>query len=170
MKFLIALLVAVAPIVANAADKRSEGLQALQDPERLVSIGNHARASGDPMLALSFYDRALQVDPGNLPALRAATETALSQNWPQSLGLAERWVSREPRNALAHLAVGSGLLIQNRPTEAMQALSMSEAAGGPKSAIALQCGMALDLLGQPRDAQISYAAALQNAPDDLTVL
>lgn len=167
---IMAIAVLSGPAFAAGKPRDDPAIAALNSPERLVTIGSHARVSGDFMLALSFYERALGIDAGYLPALRAATEVALAVRLPEALAFAERWVSKQPQDGLAHLAVGAALVQQNRPTEAQKAFALAEAAGGPPAAIAVQRGIAFDLLGQSRSAQIAYADALQRAPGDRSIL
>ncbi len=167
---LLLACVAAGPVLAAEKPRRDEAVQALSNPERLVQIGNHGRASGDYMLALSFYERALAIDADFVPALRAATEVALALRLPQAQTYAERWVSKAPRDGLAHLAVGAALVQQNRPAEAMKSIDLAAAAGGPQAAIAVQRGLAFDLLGQSRNAQIAFADALQQAPGDRAIV
>ncbi|MFD0847601.1 SPOR domain-containing protein [Sphingosinicella xenopeptidilytica] len=166
------LLAATAdPSFAQARKEKDDGtVAALNNPARLVTIGDHARNSGDFMLALSFYERALGIDPGFVPALRASTEVALAMRMPQALSYAERWVRATPKDGLAHLAVGAALVQQNRPTEAQKSFALAEAAGGPAAAIAMQRGLAFDLLGQSRNAQIAYADAMQRVPGDRSII
>ncbi|MBW7945256.1 MAG: SPOR domain-containing protein [Sphingomonadaceae bacterium] len=166
------LLAATAdPSLAQARKEKDDAaVAALNNPARLVTIGDHARTSSDFMLALSFYERALGIDPGFVPALRASTEVALAMRMPQALSYAERWVRATPKDGLAHLAVGAALVQQNRPTEAQKSFALSEAAGGPPAAIAMQRGLAFDLLGQSRNAQIAYADAMQRVPGDRSVV
>ncbi|MBL8647048.1 MAG: SPOR domain-containing protein [Sphingosinicella sp.] len=166
------LLAATAdPSLAQARKEKDDGtVAALNNPARLVTIGDHARNSGDFMLALSFYERALGIDPGFVPALRASTEVALAMRMPQALSYAERWVRATPKDGLAHLAVGAALVQQNRPTEAQKSFALAEAAGGPAAAIAMQRGLAFDLLGQSRNAQIAYADAMQRVPGDRSII
>ena len=166
------LLAATAdPSLAQSRKEKDDGaVAALNNPARLVTIGDHARNSGDFMLALSFFERALGIDPGFVPALRASTEVALAMRMPQALSYAERWVRATPKDGLAHLAVGAALVQQNRPTEAQKSFALAEAAGGPPAAIAMQRGLAFDLLGQSRNAQIAYADAMQRVPGDRSIV
>lgn len=166
------LLAATAdPSLAQARKEKDDGaVAALNNPARLVAIGDHGRNSSDFMLALSFYERALGIDPGFVPALRASTEVALAMRMPQALSYAERWVRATPKDGLAHLAVGAALVQQNRPTEAQKSFALAEAAGGPPAAIAMQRGLAFDLLGQSRNAQIAYADAMQRVPGDRSII
>jgi Flp pilus assembly protein TadD len=166
------LLAATAdPSLAQSRKEKEDGaVAALNNPARLVTIGDHARNSGDFMLALSFFERALGIDPGFVPALRASTEVALAMRMPQALSYAERWVRATPKDGLAHLAVGAALVQQNRPTEAQKSFALAEAAGGPPAAIAMQRGLAFDLLGQSRNAQIAYADAMQRVPGDRSIV
>ena len=166
------LLAATAdPSLAQTRKEKDDGaVAALSNPARLVTIGDHGRNSGDFMLALSFYERALGIDPGFVPALRASTEVALAMRMPQALSYAERWVRATPKDGLAHLAVGAALVQQNRPTEAQKSFALAEAAGGPPAAIAMQRGLAFDLLGQSRNAQIAYADAMQRVPGDRSIV
>lgn len=174
MRAVAALLLLAAtadPSLAQARKEKDDGtVAALNNPARLVTIGDHARNSGDFMLALSFYERALGIDPGFVPALRASTEVALAMRMPQALSYAERWVRATPKDGLAHLAVGAALVQQNRPTEAQKSFALAEAAGGPAAAIAMQRGLAFDLLGQSRNAQIAYADAMQRVPGDRSII
>lgn len=174
MRAVAALLLLAAtadPSLAQARKEKDDGtVAALNNPARLVTIGDHARNSGDFMLALSFYERALGIDPGFVPALRASTEVALAMRMPQALSYAERWVRATPKDGLAHLAVGAALVQQNRPTEAQKSFALAEAAGGPPAAIAMQRGLAFDLLGQSRNAQIAYADAMQRVPGDRSII
>ena len=161
----------VQPTFAQDRNRKEDpGIAALNNPARLVTIGDHARTSSDFMLALSFYERALSIDPAFLPALRAATEVSLALRIPQALSYAERWVSKAPKDGLAHLAVGAALVQQNRPTEAQPSFALAAAAGGPPAAIAMQRGLAFDLLGQSRNAQIAYADAMQRVPGDRSIV
>ncbi|MBB4631833.1 SPOR domain-containing protein [Sphingosinicella soli] len=159
------------PSLAQARkEKEDTAVAALSNPARLVTIGDHARASSDFMLALSFYERALGIDPGFVAALRASTEVSLAMRMPQALSYAERWVRATPKDGLAHLAVGAALVQQNRPTEAQKSFALAEAAGGPLAAIAMQRGLAFDLLGQSKNAQIAYADAMQRVPGDRSII
>lgn len=163
--------VLVQPAFAQDRNRKEDpGVAALSNPARLVTIGDHARTSSDFMLALSFYERALSIDPAFVPALRAATEVSLAMRIPQALSYAERWVSKAPKDGLAHLAVGAALVQQNRPTEAQPSFALAAAAGGPPAAIAMQRGLAFDLLGQSRNAQIAYADAMQRVPGDRSIV
>jgi Flp pilus assembly protein TadD len=174
MRCAVALLLLAAtadPSLAQARkEKEDSTVAALNNPARLVTIGDHARTSSDFMLALSFYERALAIDPGFLPALRASSEVALAMRMPQALSYAERWVGATPKDGLAHLAVGAALVQQNRPMEAQKSFALAEAAGGPPAAIAMQRGLAFDLLGQSRNAQIAYADAMQRVPGDRSIV
>lgn len=165
-----AVLALLAPPASAAPRQKEDAAAALNNPVRLVTIGDHARTASDFMLALSFYERALAIDPGFVPALRAATEVALAMRMPQAMHYAERWVSRQPQDGLSHLAFGAALVQQNRPTEAQKAFALAEAAGGPPAAIAVQRGLAYDLLGQSRNAQLAFAGAMQRAPGDRSIL
>ena len=168
---LLLLTVTADPSLAQARKEKDDGaVAALNNPARLVAIGDHGRNSGDFMLALSFYERALGIDPDFVPALRASTEVALAMRMPQALSYAERWVRATPKDGLAHLAVGAALVQQNRPTEAQKSFALAEAAGGPAAAIAMQRGLAFDLLGQSRNAQIAYADAMQRVPGDRSII
>lgn len=168
---LLLLATMTEPSLAQARKEKDDGaVAALNNPARLVAIGDHGRNSGDFMLALSFYERALGIDPGFVPALRASTEVALAMRMPQALSYAERWVRATPKDGLAHLAVGAALVQQNRPTEAQKSFALAEAAGGPPAAIAMQRGLAFDLLGQSRNAQIAYADAMQRVPGDRSII
>ncbi len=161
-RILIGLAIAAAlPVAVCAKDKpKTDGAAALRDPDRLVSIGQRAEARGQAPAALSFYEQALAIDPRHVAASRAAAELALRHDLQNSVEIARRWTTLAPKDAAAQLLLADACLRRGLLTEAGDALTVAAANGAPASEIGARKGLALDLAGDSKAAQLEYARAL----------
>lgn len=145
----------------------SKDVQALRDPTRLVALGQRLEGQGKLEEAMAFYERALQFDPRHVGALQAAGNNALKRgDGAEAFGYIAPWAATHPNNPQAQLALGSSLVMRQQPTEALAVLKRARALGAPAAAVAVQQGIALDLQGDQRKAQLAYAEALQASPGD----
>lgn len=145
------------------------GVSALRDPARLVEMGREAEAR-DPRQAATFYDLALSADGTNIPALSAAGGLALRRgDGPAAFAYYTALTRIAPGNAGAHFGLGAALILRLQPAEALGALAMAERLGAPISRIGSQRGLAYDLLGEFRSAQVAYAGALAAEPTNLEI-
>ena len=172
------LLAAVAvlllmPEPADAARQRVRAkpagaeILALKDPARLVGLGNAMAERGSFANAFSFYNRALELDPRHAPALAAAGDLALQKgDGPLAFGYFAAWAAQDPNSPDAFLGMGVSLNLRLLPDEALPVLQRAMVLGAPAGGVAEQWGVALDLLGRQRDAQIAYGEALQALPND----
>lgn len=172
---LMAALAAMAllAVPAEAARKRVRAkpagaeVMALKDPARLVGLGNAMVERGSFANAFGFFNRALELDPRYAPALSAAGDLALRQgDGPLAFGYFAAWASQDPNSADAFLGMGISLNLRQQPDEALPVLQRAMALGAARGGVAEQWGVALDLLGRQRDAQIAYGEALQTLPND----
>jgi Flp pilus assembly protein TadD len=168
MTRLALLLVLVALLVQPAdARRRATGAAALRDPVRLVEMGRKLEAQGDLANAANFYERALNIDARSALALEAAGDNALRRgDGAAAFGYFAGWASQNQNNARAMFGLGTSLILRQQPDEALPVLARALDLGAPRGAVAAQKGLALDLLGQQRDAQIAYAEALAADPAD----
>jgi tetratricopeptide (TPR) repeat protein len=138
--------------------------QATTSADSLVRIGDRMRATGDVAAALGFYQRALEIDPNNVSALRAAGQmladggaaAASDSYWQQLLTLT-------PTDPMALLGRARALNAQMRPEEALRQLDALKPADAKTSAALAERGLALDLSGDPQAAQMAYGDALTAA-------
>lgn len=142
-------------------------VMALKDPARLVGLGQAMEERGSFANAYGFYNRALEIDPRFAPALQHGGNLALQQgDGALAFGYFAAWASQAPDSAGAFLGMGMSLNLRQQPGEALPVLQRALMLGAARGVVAAQWGIALDLLGRPRDAQIAYGEALQALPDD----
>lgn len=139
----------------------------MKDPAKLVQLGQTMQARGSMANAFSFYNRALELDPRYAPALQAGGDLALQQgDGALAFGYFAAWASQDPKSAEAFLGMGTSLNLRQQPGEALPVLERAQALGADPAVVAARWGVALDLLGRQRDAQIAYGESLQVSPDN----
>lgn len=161
-----ALLFSFALLSLPAAAQPAEPSQAAAatNADSLVRIGDRMRATGDIPGALGFYQRALEVDPKNISALRAAGQlladtgaAAASEQYFQQL------LAITPSDPVALLGRARALNARLRPEEALRQLDALKGADATSAAALSERGLALDLSGDPQAAQMVYGDALTAA-------
>lgn len=156
-----ALLLSAAPTLAQTR------IATVRDPARLVAMGERMERNGDPLAATVFYERALDLAPSNVGALRAAGENALKRgDAAAAMAHFSALANAEPRNAQALIGLGSALVLNHKPQDALATLQRATDLGGDKGQIAAQRGLAYDLAGEARNAQLAFAEALSVNPQD----
>ncbi len=119
---------------------------------------------------LATQMRALAADPQNLAALIRAGELALRlEDNSAAAGFFARAERIDPRNARIKAGLGSLLVGEERPGEALRRFAEAEALGADGRAFAADRGLAYDLIGEQDRAQREYRAALRAASSDETV-
>lgn len=164
---LVAILLFTAP-VAFAQQRAASGLSALRDPTKLVAMGKQLEERGDLVQAMTFYDHALTVDPRNPAALAAAGENSLRRNDGQlAFDFYSKLAASDPKSATAQLGLGASLVMRQQPLQGLAALRRAAELGAPVAKVAAQRGLAYDLSGDSRSAQIAYAEALAFEPNNI---
>jgi tetratricopeptide (TPR) repeat protein len=163
---LLAALIA-GPVLAQGRPKP----QPIDDPARLVRMGETLATRGQTDQALAMFDRALARDPRNIAALRAAGAAALARgDGIRAFGYFAAWATQVRDDPQALLGMGAALVLRQEPQEALAVLARALDMKAPLAAVARWEGIALDLLGRPQDAQLAYSHALGSAPDDADII
>lgn len=119
---------------------------------------------------LAAQMRQLAANPQDLTALIRAGELALRLDDPTAAaGFFARAERIDPRNAQIKAGLGSLLVGEERPGEALRRFAEAEALGADARGFAADRGLAYDLIGEQDRAQRDYRAALRNGPNDETV-
>ena len=119
---------------------------------------------------LAVQMRQLAADPQNLAALIRAGELALRlDDNSAAAGFFARAERIDPRNARIKAGMGSLLVGEERPGEALRRFSEAEALGVDPRAFAADRGLAYDLIGEQDRAQREYRAALRAGTSDETI-
>jgi len=118
-----------------------------------------------PSAALVRHIHTLTSDPKDFGALIGAGKASLDIGDPQAAaGFFARADEVSPRSPLPQAGMGSVSVANGEAGAAMAYFSRALQLGAPLSTIACDRGLAYDLLGQQRQAQADYRAAL-NGPD-----
>jgi tetratricopeptide (TPR) repeat protein len=115
----LSVVVGVSPPVAAAAgDPPAQGIEARSQLGGYLA-GRLAGKKLDVAAAASFYEKALQQDPGSAMLIDSALQMEASQgNWPRAEALARDLISIEPTNRVAHVLLGIAAFKAGRYAEA----------------------------------------------------
>lgn len=119
---------------------------------------------------LAAQMRQLAANPQDLTALIRAGELALRLDDPTAAaGFFARAERIDPRNARIKAGLGSLLVGEERPGEALRRFAEAESLGADARGFAADRGLAYDLIGEQDRAQRDYRTALRNGSNDETV-
>lgn len=137
-----------------------------QRPEMLVRLGDDMRRSGDAAGAVNLYRAASQSAPHDPVVLERMGEAFLAINDATRAEQAFRGaLALDPGDAAGQRGLALALLAQGRAAEALPILQ-AQARNSTDPALLRADGTALDMVGQPGDAQAVYRRGLQASPID----
>jgi Flp pilus assembly protein TadD len=160
----------------DTAGRQAQGtLPADVTTATVMTLAERMRANGDYNSAVTFYRRAIMLDPFNLKAYLGLGDTLLAAGYPNEASEAFRsYLSQSPKDkaindAPAYRGLGMALVALGRPQEAVEILTKSIALEpSPRAFSAL--GIAEDMIGDTAAAEGAYKRGLVLAPDDLDLL
>ncbi|WP_066046245.1 SPOR domain-containing protein [Blastomonas sp. CCH8-A3] len=160
-----ALLGAVASVSLTSAQAQEEGPDA---PETGYSSLDVAQPRGTRELQNALQRLALY--PGDIDALIDAGNAALLLQDPQAaIGFFARADEMSPGNGRVKAGLGSALLLNENPYEALRLFDEAKRLGVPETVYAADRGLAYDLVGNSNAAQDDYELALRRGADDETI-
>ena len=123
--------------------------------------------SNDPADRLSANLKLLSQNPKNVSALTDAGRSAIAVgDYAAALSFLARAEELAPSNGRVKAAIGSALVMVERPADALRLFAEAAALGAPESEMVGDRGLAHDLLGDNRRAQRDYQIALRIKADD----
>ncbi|QIK96587.1 hypothetical protein G7076_09200 [Sphingomonas sp. HDW15A] len=126
-----------------------------------------ASAITDPNAALADSMRTLAKEPKNMTALIAAGRASLDLgDYQAAAGFFGRAEESYPQSPMPKIGMGATMTMSGDPAGALTHFSRAAALGAPPSMLALDRGMAYDLLGQQAQAQAQYRMALAGVQAD----
>ncbi|WP_162888022.1 SPOR domain-containing protein [Sphingomonas mesophila] len=126
-----------------------------------------ATTISDPNAALAASMRTLAREPRNMDALIAAGRASLELGDLQAAaGFFGRAEEAYPRSPMPKIGMGAAMTMSGQPSSALTYFARAAALGAPPSMLALDRGMAYDLLGQQPQAQIEYRLAMVGVAAD----
>ncbi len=136
----------------------------------VLGIAESLRATGDFASAISFYRRAIVLDPNQVRPYIGLGETLLATGHANEAAESFRAaLAMAPTNADAMRGLGLTLVALDKPTEAVEMLNRSIKAG-PSARAYSALGIADNLLGNAAAANEAFKQGLVLAPDDLDLL
>lgn len=140
-----------------------------EQPTASVNVANAALVGGSPRVALQVAQNVLSKSPDDVPALlvRGDALTQLGSN--QDAADAYQHALRiDPKSVRAKLGVAR-LSLSSDPNQAAKLFREVLTAESSNATALTDLGIALDLLGQHREAQSYYQRVLKDAPDNAAV-
>ncbi len=109
----------------------------------------------------------LSANPNDVGAMIAAGNAALHlDDLDAAKGFFSRAVEQSPGNPQAKMGLAAVMLRTEHPIEALQYFGEAERAGATLGEVHAERGLAYDLVGMNKEAQLNYRAALAIKPDD----
>ena len=120
-----------------------------------------APSAYDPGTSLAGSLRTLSTDPRNFAALIAAGRASLDMGDTQAAaGFYGRAEEASPQSPVPKIGIGAAMTAMGDAKGAMTFFDRASSLGAPQSLLALDRGLAFDLLGQQSKAQSDYRAAM----------
>jgi tetratricopeptide (TPR) repeat protein len=142
------------------------GIVALVQPAPL-SAQSYARASESPSDSLGRHMRVLATSPRDFTALIGAGRAALALGDSQAAaGFFGRAEEVWPASPLPQIGIGASLVQEGDAAAALAYFTAAAQRGAAASQIAVERGLAYDLLGNHAQAQADYRLALAGADGD----
>jgi tetratricopeptide (TPR) repeat protein len=114
--------------------------------------------------SLASFERALEIDPQSLPALKGATEVAYRAKSPKAAALIDRVLKREPESATAHAMAGVLAVEAGRCAIAIDHFQRSGAALDANVAALTEYAGCLLRLDRPQEAVPVLEQAVRVSP------
>lgn len=126
-----------------------------------------APPTNDPADRLAANLVILSQNPRDVRALTEAGLSAIAVgDGDAALSFLARAEEISPGNGKIKAAIGSALLLKQKPTDALRLFGEAVSLGYPEQSVARDRGLAFDLRGDSKRAQRDYALALRGGPDD----
>lgn len=123
--------------------------------------------NNDPADRLAANLKLLSQNPKDVGALTDAGRSAIAiGDYAAALSFLARAEEFAPNNGRVKAAIGSALVMMERPADALRLFAEATAFGAPELEVASDRGLAHDLLGENRRAQRDYQIALRMKADD----
>lgn len=163
-----ALLMAAAGLASTPGYAQEEGPDAPDTGQPGYSSLNVAQPKGTRELQNALQRLAL--DPADIDALIDGGNAALLLGDPQAaIGFFARADEMAPGNGRVKAGLGSAILLNENPYEALRLFEEAKRLGVPETVFASDRGLAYDLVGNSNAALADYELALRRGSDDETI-
>ncbi len=147
-----------APAGPKDVIKPVEVLQYLRVAQRLSS-------QGDLRGAIGFYQQVLAAEPNNTDALAGAADILVAAGNPlEATPYYQKLLALKPDDLRYQMGLARAFNRAQRPSQAIEIADKAIAAGAQGGMAWTEKGLALDLLGRFKEAQMAYGQALKLSP------
>jgi len=139
-------------------------------PDASVNLGNFELVSGNLSRAIGHFERALEIDPGYMPArLNLVDALRLNRNEANVEKILLQGIALAPDNAALHHSLGLALVRTGQAQAGIDELRLASELEPTGQRYIYVLGVALNSLGQQREAMILLENAYQEFPTNYDI-
>jgi Flp pilus assembly protein TadD len=162
---LLSMLLCVSPLFAQTAPSGPKDIIKSEEVQQYLRVAQRMSAKGDLRGAIGFYQQVLAAQPANSEALAGMADILVAAGNPlEATPYYQKLQSLNPGDLRYQLGLARAFNRAQRPTQAITVLDQAIAAGAQGGMALTEKGLALDLLGRFKEAQIAYGQALKLSP------
>jgi Flp pilus assembly protein TadD len=153
------------PVVAQTAPVGPKDIIKPDAVQQYLRVAQRLSAQGDIRGAIGFYQQVLAAEPNNADALAGAADILVAAGNPlEATPYYQKLLTLKPTDLRYQLGLARAYNRAQRPTQAIEITDKAIAAGAQGGLAWTEKGLALDLLGRFKEAQLAYGQALKLSP------
>ncbi len=165
MFILLSTLLCATPLLAQTAPPAPKDIIKPDQVQQYLRVAQRLSAQGDLRGAVGFYQQVLAADDKNSDALAGIADVLVAAGNPlEATPYYQRLLDMKPGDLRFQLGLARAYNRAERPTQAMAIVNQAIAAGAEGGMAWTEKGLALDLLGRFKEAQMAYGQALKLSP------
>ncbi len=162
--FLLSILCAT-PVAAQTAPPGPKDIVKPTEVLQYLRVAQRLSAQGDLRGALGFYQQVLAAQPDNTDALAGAADILVAAGNPlEATPYYQKLQTLKPDDLRYQMGLARAFNRAQRPSQAIEIADKAIAAGAQGGMAWTEKGLALDLLGRFKEAQMAYGQALKLSP------
>jgi Flp pilus assembly protein TadD len=162
---LLSMLLCLSPLLAQTASSGPKDIIKAEQVQQYLRVAQRMSAKGDLRGAIGFYQQVLAAQPANTEALAGVADILVAAGNPlEATVYYQKLQSLNPGDLRYQLGLARAYNRAQRPTQAITVIDSAIAAGAQGGMALTEKGLALDLLGRFKDAQMAYGQALKLSP------
>jgi Flp pilus assembly protein TadD len=162
--FLLSILCAT-PLAAQTAPTGPKDIIKPDEVLQYLRVAQRLSSQGDLRGAIGFYQQVLAAQPNNADALAGAADILVAAGNPlEATPYYQKLQALKPNDLRYQMGLARAFNRAQRPTQALEIADKAIAAGAQGGMAWTEKGLALDLLGRFKEAQLAYGQALKLSP------
>jgi Flp pilus assembly protein TadD len=162
---LLALLTCSPFALAQTAPGGPQDIIKSGQVQQFLRVAQRLSAQGDLRGAIGFYHQVLAAEPNNIDAIAGVADLLVAAGQPlEATPYYQKLQTMKPGDVRYQLGLARAYNRAQRPTQALVIVEKAIAAGTQGGMALTEKGLALDLLGRFKEAQLAYGQALKASP------